>query len=238
MMHIHLISGPRNISTALMYSFAQRNDTVVVDEPYYGFYLAQTKLAHPGSEEVIATMECDAEKITKDLLEKKSDKEIFFIKNMAHHLLDIDLSFAFRMKNIFLIRDPKQIITSYHAVRSNPTLDDIGIKKQLEIYNFLLRNKNTPLVLDSNEVLTNPEVVLSKLCIALGIPFDEKMLSWKAGARAEDGSWAKYWYSNVHQSTGFEKQKTSDREIPSHLVSVYKEALPYYNQLNQHSIKA
>ncbi len=38
-LRIHVWSGPRNVSTALMYSFAQRADTRVVDDPRYAHYL-------------------------------------------------------------------------------------------------------------------------------------------------------------------------------------------------------
>ena len=52
---ICLWSGPRNISTALMYSFAQRSDTKVFDEPLYAYYLANSKAKeyHPGADEVM-----------------------------------------------------------------------------------------------------------------------------------------------------------------------------------------
>ncbi len=55
MKRICLWSGPRNISTALMYSFAQREDTRVIDEPLYGHYLKVTGVLHPGRKEVIQT---------------------------------------------------------------------------------------------------------------------------------------------------------------------------------------
>lgn len=51
---IHAISGPRNISTALMYSFAQRPGCAVFDEPMYGVYLKKLDPDHPGKEEVLA----------------------------------------------------------------------------------------------------------------------------------------------------------------------------------------
>ena len=47
---INLISGPRNLSTALMYSFSQRPDTVVIDEPFYAHYLVTTGIDHPSRE--------------------------------------------------------------------------------------------------------------------------------------------------------------------------------------------
>ncbi|NCW57866.1 MAG: HAD family hydrolase, partial [Gammaproteobacteria bacterium] len=39
---IAMWSGPRNLSTALMRSFGNRSDTVVVDEPFYAHYLLAT----------------------------------------------------------------------------------------------------------------------------------------------------------------------------------------------------
>ena len=48
---ICLWSCPRNVSTALMYSFAQRRDTKVFDEPLYAHYLSESKANHPGREE-------------------------------------------------------------------------------------------------------------------------------------------------------------------------------------------
>ena len=52
-------SGPRNISTAMMYAFANREDTVASDEPLYAHYLAATGVPHPGADKVIASGETD-----------------------------------------------------------------------------------------------------------------------------------------------------------------------------------
>ena len=59
---ICLWSGPRNVSTAMMYSFAQRDDTLVVDETLYSFYLCNSKAkdCHPGASEIIASQENEA----------------------------------------------------------------------------------------------------------------------------------------------------------------------------------
>lgn len=235
---IHLISGPRNISTALMYSFAQRRDTKVVDEPFYGYYLHTTNADHPGKEEVMNSLPIDANEVIENLISYDQRKSIVFIKNMAHHLEGVDLKFLCRMVNVILIRDPKQILSSYHAVRKNPTLDDIGLEKQFEVYNFLVKRNLNPFVINSNEVLKNPKQALFHLCERIQIPFDENMLQWSAGPIAEDGVWAKYWYGNVHKSTGFEKQETSTRALPDSLLQTYQDALPYYEALNIHAIKS
>lgn len=234
---LHLISGPRNISTALMYSFAQRKDTQVIDEPFYGYYLTLSGADHPGREEVLATQPHTAEGVFRNLQSVTADKPLIFIKNMAHHLEGIPFDFMKNIVNILLIRDPGQILASYNEVRKNPTVADIGLKQQLEIYNYLSGNGHPPVIIDSNEVLGNPKKALMKLCSSLSVPFESSMLSWPAGPRPEDGIWAKYWYSNVHRSTGFEKQPTSTRHLPDHLIDVYTEALSYYTELHKNALK-
>ena len=234
-MIINLISGPRNISTALMYSFAQRPDTKVIDEPFYGYYLAETGIDHPGKEDTMASQDKTPEEVLDRLKKMNEEYEIVFVKNMAHHHEVLDWSYLLDYKNFFLIRDPKQLIASFAQVITNPTMLDIGLKHEADLLDFILEKGNeTPYVVDSNDVLGDPEAGLRKLCERLGIPFYESMLSWEEGAREEDGTWAKYWYKNVHNSTGFAKQKTSERPLPEHCQTLYDEALPHYQKLSSY----
>lgn len=235
---ICLWSSPRNISTAMMYSFAQRPDTIVFDEPLYAHYLKITQADHPGKEEVLASQENNGEKVITDVMEKNYDRPVSFFKQMTHHLIGLEKSFLSDFRNIIFIRDPKQIISSYAVVRPDVIMEDIGIKMQFELFNYLIGKALRPVVLDSNEILKDPEKVLRELCRKTGIPFFEEMLSWPAGPKKEDGVWAKYWYQNVHQSTGFQKQSTSERPLPPHLQPLYEESKKYYDQLFVHSIKA
>ena len=64
------------------------------------------------------------------------------------------------------------------------------------------------------------------------------MLRWKAGARPEDGSWAKYWYKSVHDSTGFGKYVQKSEPFPEELKPLLEECIPYYEKLNTLAIKA
>lgn len=225
---INLIATPRNLSTALMYSFAQRKDTVVVDEPFYAYYLERSGAQHPGREEVLASMEKNPARILALLLNYPSDKPFVFIKNMAHHIADLPLSNWVTMEHIFLIRDPYKLISSYATVIAEPTMADIGIDIQHRLYLQFKRLGLKTWVLDSDVLLDDPRKTLSELCERFDMPFDEAMLSWEAGPLAEDGVWAKYWYGNVHKSTGFKKQRTSSRELPEHCRALYEECLPFY----------
>ncbi|MRT16198.1 sulfotransferase family protein [Vitellibacter sp. q18] len=229
---INLISGPRNLSTALMYSFAQREDMTVLDEPFYGYYLQNATLEneHPSQREILEMMELKEEKVVEHINSISKEKNVF-VKGMAHHYLINAPEFILDWENVILIRHPKKLIASFSKVIQSPTLNDIGIKKASELFLFLKKNGKTPIVIDSDELLKNPETYLKKLCDLLNIPFSEKMLSWKVGGIPEDGIWAKHWYGNVHNSEGFALQKSSSQPLPEHLEPLLKDAIPYYETL-------
>ncbi|MEM7119068.1 MAG: sulfotransferase family protein [Chloroflexota bacterium] len=232
-------SGPRNISTALMYSFAQRSDTVVVDEPFYGHYLSQYPAYeyHPGAEEVVAIMENDWRKVVDDILAPKETPVIFY-KMMTHHIMEIDWDFMRHTVNVLLTRAPQDMLPSYAKNVEQPQLLDTGYADHIKLLDYLQSIGQTPPVLESQEVLKNPRRVLGELCDQMGIPFEEAMLSWEAGPRPEDGSWAKYWYHNVHKSTGFQPYKPKTEPFPEHLRPLLAECLPYYEQLAPLAIMA
>jgi hypothetical protein len=235
---INLWSGPRNVSTALMYSFAQRTDTRVVDEPLYGHYLRVSGAEHPGAEEVMALMECDGARVIQELILGPCDRPVLFMKQMAHHLVEIDRAFLAETANVLLIRDPREMLPSLAKNLTVPTLRDTGLAMQAELYDQLRALGQQPPVLDSKQTLLNPRHVLSRLCAALGIPFTEAMLSWPVGARPEDGIWAKYWYQAVHQSSAFLPYATKDESFPDALLPLLHECLPYYDRLAAVAIRA
>jgi len=164
--------------------------------------------------------------------------DFLFIKNMAHHIERIDLSFAYKLSNLFLIRSPYQLISSFAKIIPDPTMRDIGVKAQWNIYNDLIEHNADVLVVDSNELLKDPSKVLNEVCGRLEIPFDEAMLNWAAGPRKEDGVWANYWYENVHRSTGWKKQRKKDRILPEHMIPLSETAKVYYEKMYEQSIKA
>lgn len=234
---IFLWSGPRNISTALMYSFAQRSDTLVYDEPLYAFYLANSKAQqyHPGAKETLASMEKDGEKVI-EMMMRNQPKPLVFYKNMTHHLLDLDKAFMKNSVNVLLTREPREMLPSFAKVIEHPNMLDVGYEDHIHLLNYLESIGKPPVVIDSKRLLINPKVFLQKLCKQIKIPFEENMLSWQAGSRPEDGVWAKYWYHNVHKSTGFEAYKPKATAFPEQLKPLLKRCQPYYDRLMKLSI--
>jgi hypothetical protein len=234
---ISLWSSTRNISTDLMYSFAQRKDTKVFDEPLYAHYLSNSpaKEYHPAAEEVLRNMENEGEKVVEMML-SNNEKPVLFFKNMTHHLIELDRSFLSKTTNIILTREPKAMITSFSKVIERPLMRDIGYQMQFELVQEIIKKDLPVIVIDSKDILLHPELALKKLCQAIDIPFDKAMLKWKAGSRAEDGCWAPYWYANVHQSKGFMPYQEKEDELKEELIPLYREAKNYYERICEYKL--
>lgn len=224
-------SGPRNVSTALMYSFAQRNDTRAIDEPLYAHYLRVSGAAHPGRELVLASLENDGERVVRETILGSCDRPILFMKQMAHHLVQLDWSFLDQVTNVLLIRDPRQVLVSLVKQLPHPQLRDTGLAQQMELFQRFGENGQRMPVLDAREILLNPRDILNQLCTLLGIEFQEAMLHWIAGPKIEDGVWAGIWYQNVHRSTGFEPYRETNEPLPDHLWPLLEECQPLYDKL-------
>ena len=236
---IAMWSGPRNISTAMMRAWGNRDDTIVVDEPFYAYYLRATDIAHPGADEVIATGETDWRKVVAYLTGPvPNGKQIFFQKQMTHHLLpEIHREWLAAATNCFLIRDPREVISSYIKKREDPALEDLGFVQQAEIFDFVRTRTNAvPPVVDAKDVLQDPERTLRLLCEAIGVEFRESMLSWPPGLRDTDGIWAKYWYAEVAKTTSFQPYRARHYEVPENLRELYARCRDCYEKLYRHRL--
>jgi hypothetical protein len=233
-------SGPRNISTALMRSWGSRSDTVVHDEPLYAHYLQATGRAHPGREEVIAHGETDWQRVVDRLTGPIPDRaSIDYQKHMAHHLLpEMNLDWVHKLRNAFLIRDPREMLTSLVEVLPDPTLSDTGLPQQWALFQRLHQERGQPPpVIVARDVLENPEPMLRTLCDALGVPFRPSMLSWESGPREADGVWAKHWYDAVYDSTGFQPYQPKDEPVPDRLQDLHEECQTIYDPLYDHRLR-
>ncbi|HEX5761007.1 MAG TPA: sulfotransferase family protein [Thermoanaerobaculia bacterium] len=237
-LRLNVWSGPRNVSTALMYAFAQRPDTRVVDEPLYGHYLRVSEAAHPHAEEVLRRMDTDGERVVREVILGPCDRPVLFLKQMAHHLVDLDRGFLAATANVLLTRHPRDVLPTLAEQLPQPVLRDTGYAAQTEFLDELRALGQPALVLDAAELLRDPEGVLRRLCGALGIPWEPAMLEWEAGPKPYDGCWAPDWYHNVHRSTGFAPYRPKTAPFPERLAPLLAECLPRYERLYAVAIKA
>jgi hypothetical protein len=229
---ISMWSGPRNVSTAMMYSWRQRSDSVVVDEPWYARYLVISGVDHPDRELAIASQPTDPTEIIDGLLEP-CPRPVRFLKNMAHHLVGFDLSELDSVlalsDNFLLVRDPRDMLPSLMARLGRvPTIDQTGLELQMTVYERLAAAGSPPPVVVTSSLLRDPRRVLSALCDQLDLEFEEGVLSWPSGPKPEDGVWARHWYAGVHASTGFGRHEPKTGPIEPELADLLERCrLPF-----------
>ena len=222
-----------------MRAWGNRDDTIVIDEPFYAFYLKATGIQHPGAAEVIATGETDWRKIVAHLTGPiPNGKRIFFQKQMTHHLLpQMDRNWLGDVTNCFLVRDPREVISSYIKKREDPALEDLGFVQQAEIFDFVRTHTNAvPPVVDAKDVLQNPERMLRLLCDAIGVKFTNSMLSWPPGLRITDGIWARHWYGEVAKTSSFQAYRPTVSEVPERFREIHERCRECYEQLYQYRL--
>ena len=233
-MNIAMWSGPRNLSTAMMYSFAARGDCAVWDEPFYAAYLKTTGLTHPMGKEVIAAGEPDPDRVGAACAgQNPQGQSLFYQKHMTHHMIPgFDRGWMRSVVNVFLIRHPARVVASYQQKREQPTLADLGFIQQADLFDQVAGwLGRPPVVIDSADIRENPQVLLERLCAALGVPFTDRMLHWPAGPKPYDGAWAPHWYNAVHRSTGFESAEGPLPDLPKGYAQLVDLALPHYARL-------
>ncbi len=238
-MRIAMWSGPRNLSTAMMYSFGARGDCAVSDEPFYAAYLAATGLDHPMAEAVIAAGETDPARVAAACAGPiPGGRPLWYQKHMTLHMIDgFPRAFMRECANVFLIRHPARVVASYARKREHPSLDDIGFVQQARLFDAVADQLgHAPPVIDSADILADPAGKLAALCAALGIAFTERMLHWPAGGHPDDGVWASHWYGAVHRSTGFAAAEGPPPDLDGAAARVVDAAMPHYQALRAHAL--
>ncbi|MFN3846358.1 MAG: HAD family hydrolase, partial [Paracoccaceae bacterium] len=229
----------RKLTTAIKYSFAARGDCAVLDEPFYAAYLTQTGLEHPMRRDVIASQSSDPSEVARLCLgPNPQGQSLFYQKHMTLHMLpDWDLGFLRQLSNVFLIRHPARVVASYAKKRETPTLSDIGFVQQAALFDHVADFfGHAPMVVDSADVRADPKGTLTRLCLALGIAFTERMLSWPVGPKLYDGIWAPHWYGEVHKSTGFGAAEADLPKLSADFQRLSDAALPSYEHLLHHKL--
>ena len=237
-MKIAVWSGPRNLSTAMMYSFSNRADCTAVDEPFYAYYLKQTGKLHPMYDRIIQSQVTQPKAIIAQLTgDNPEQAKIYYQKHMTHHMLpELSLDWAQQLHNIILIRHPARVIASYNNKVTQISVEDVGVLRQHQIYRQLCALGTKPLIIDSDTILQKPERALQNLCRAIGIPFDNNMLLWHKGGSRYDGIWAKHWYDAIWSSTGFVPSSRPLPQLQGESAAICQQLTPTYLELKQQAM--
>jgi hypothetical protein len=198
-----------------------------------------TGLNHPGAAETIAAHETDWRKVVAWLTGPLPDgKSVFYQKQMAHHLLpNIELDWLASLTNCFLIREPREMITSLIEFIPEPRVEDTGLPQQVRIFEMIrAQTGRVPPVLDSRDVLENPRGVLEQICKKVGLEFCDAMLHWPPGFRDTDGVWAKHWYAKVEHTTTFARYHAKSDRVSESLLGVLAECNKLYERLYPYRI--
>jgi len=237
-MRIAMWSGPRNLSTALMYSFGARSDMAVVDEPFYAAYLAMTGFEHPMRKDILKAQPTNPREVVDHLLGPvPGNAPHMYQKHMTQHMIkSIPRHWLCEVTNVFLIRHPARVVASFSAKYDNPKTADLGFEQQVELFDQLINMGKPPVVIDAHDIRRDPETMLRQLCDAIDLPWDAQMLSWPKGGHPQDGVWAKHWYATVHQSTGFSKSEGPLPDLCGEQAKLVSGLMPFYEKLSRHKI--
>ena len=237
-MQLAMWSGPRNLSTAMMYSFASRPDFTAVDEPFYAAYLNETGLKHPMRDQILQAQPQDPHQVVDSLLgpDPEGCPNVYH-KHMTQHMIEaIPRDWMLKVTNVFLIRHPARVVASFAKKYPDPKIEDIGFHQQADLFRYLVENGQKPIVINSADIRSNPEQKLRDLCGALGLEFDAKMLKWTKGGESCDGVWAPHWYGAVDNSTGFDAAEGPLPILSGWLLELVDQSLKSYEELAQYSL--
>jgi Sulfotransferase domain len=232
-------SGPRNISTAMMRSWENRPDTVVVDEPFYAYFLSYSGRDDPGRDEVIAAGPTDWRAVVAAMTGPvPGEPAVFYQKQMPHHLTpEIELDWVEGLRNALLIREPHEVVASYVRSRPDVTREDVGLVQQVALYDRLTARGDDVPVIDAADFLRDPEAYLRWLCVWLGIAFTDRMLRWSPGLRATDGVWAPHWYAAVRESTGFAPYQPREVRLEGEPARIAEACVTEYDYLAERRLR-
>jgi len=222
-----------------MYSFAQRSDCRVVDEPLYAHFLRVSGAARPYRDAVLATQDNDGERCFRALLRAPAGGPYVYAKHMAKQAVSLPPALLARGRHLLLVRSPEALVRSFARVLP-PTLEETAYPALVSLLSALRTAGAAAPVILSEDLAAAPEATLRLACGALGMPFDAAMLSWPAGPRPEDGLWAPHWYASTHASTGF-APPPADAEppppLPPALAALVEECVPFYELLKRHALR-
>jgi hypothetical protein len=232
---ISMWSAPRSLSTVLLYSFAQHSRCRYFDEPFLWHYLKTAESFDlQGVKPYLESDLADAEKQYASLFTCEPGKTFDYVKNMAYQWKNLDETWPDRFTNAFLIRSPEKMVASYLKNCATCCADDFALDKLWEIYQRTEAQGQPAPVIDADDLLNHPELILKALCRLFGIHFEETMLNWQPGPLPGNITLPGTWYDDVMESTGFRKpaSSTAPVQLDRRHRTVADQMKPLYEKLH------
>ncbi len=245
-----LWATPRSTSTAFEWAIDNRGDMTCLHEPYNeAYYLGKDRrndryfAADP---ELKVDSKLSFSGVHAHLLQIASDRQVF-IKDFAYSIMHIaDDAFLDAFRHTFLIRDPKKVITSLHARWPDIALDEVGFEDLHTLYQRVAdRTGEPPVVLDSDELLDDPEAGMKAYCQAVGIRHIAASTQWQDQAVRDKGSsptWSTYAYDFHDQLRASVKLSRQKRNYPTlnsnpDMQRLYAASRPHYDSLYEKRLR-
>jgi hypothetical protein len=231
---ISMWSAPRSLSTVLLYSFAQHTRCQHFDEPFLWPYLKSADhFEIEGVEQHLTSDLVDPSKQYASLFSPQRGRDFHYIKNMAYQWMDLDDTWQDAFTHGFLIREPKKMLVSYLKNCASCCAEDFALDKLWSIYQRALESGQRPPIVDADDLLKEPELMLKALCETFEMPFEKEMLHWEPGPLEGDFLLETGWYRDILKSTGYRKYEPE--KAPIVLVacvhSICDEMQPFYDKL-------
>jgi hypothetical protein len=107
-----------------------------------------------------------------------------------------------------------------------------------KLYDYICKLNDTDMaIVESEELVSNPEAVLQAFCAKLDLEWDPRMVSWNAGEVKEFKTWPGF-HVDVEESTGFHKPKEYKNEVlPSIVQETIEVNMPIYTFLKNRRLR-
>ena len=239
---VALWAVPRSTSTAFEWMMRQRGDLDCLHEPFgEAWYQGEAPFGH-GFQREKTTPGLTLDSVWEDI-QSRAQQGPVFLKDFPHYISHMwTPEFLGQFTHAFLIRDPAKTLTSlYHQWNDFDELE-VGFPEQRALFDLLTAiNGAPPPVIDSDDLLEQPEAMTRAFCESVGIPFLPEALSWEPGGDPSAHSWwdGGSFHANLAQSTGLVAQKRKYVELdnlPDRVRQVHRRMKPHYDRLYQYRL--
>jgi hypothetical protein len=224
-----LWSAPRARSTAFFRSMIERGDLIAIHEPF-------SDLAGLGGTDVEGRPFDSAVSLLAWLADRPRDVNVFLkdTTGRRHDAVLADGRFLAEARHAFLIRRPEEIAASSYSVEPTMGIDAVGLEMLHELHAAVrLAGGHPPVVIDSDDLIAQPEATMAAYCAAVGLPFIPQALTWEPGERSEWRRSAR-WHVDVSASTCFAPRQHAyidTVESSDELARFAAHHRPFYDEL-------